>query len=268
LQNQSPQSVRAGNGAVAALEEDAMLRRVATLAVAGLVMPVLVPAAELPVTDHGSVSVVSTPPSVSTLVPAASPAPSLRLVWIDPAGVVLGTEAVVEPEVAKLLREMGLKTSWRRGAAQELAKPGELRVIFLNRAAPREHGAPVLGATPSSFQGGAPFVWVHVPSVRAATGLDPRGGPLESMGSMRRVGIALARVIAHEVVHAVVPSLPHSGGLMSPRLDRHMLTAASITLDPQLGVAVRSALAGAAPVSRDVPEILAAESRSFRESYR
>jgi hypothetical protein len=245
-----------------------MLRRVAALAVAALVMPVLVSAADTPVADHDAGSLVSAPPSQPSLVPTAGVSPVLQLVWLDPAGVAIGTEVVVEPEVAKLLRGMGVRATWRRGKAQEFSQPGELRVIFLNRPAPPAHGASVLGATPSSVQG-APFVWVYVPSVRAAAGVGPRTGPLEGLASTRRVGIALARVIVHELVHAVAPSVPHGRGLMSPRLDSRMLTGASIAADPQLGVAVRSALAGLAPIPalRPVPEILAAES-GYKEPYR
>ena len=149
--------------------------------------------------------------------------------------------------------------SWRRGEPQELARSGELRVIFLNRAAQREH-VPVLGATPASFQGER-FLWVHVPSVRAAAGVSSlKTWPSLDIHSARRLGIALARVIAHEVVHAVAPGLPHGTGLMSARLDRRMLTAPSITIDPQVGFAVRAALAGAPPAARPADTILAAES--------
>jgi hypothetical protein len=187
-------------------------------------------------------------------------------VWLDPAGEALGTEAVVRPEVARVLREMGVSTSWRRAEPNELARVGELRVIFLNRAAQRGHGVPVLGATPASFQGER-LVWVHVPGVRAAVGVAERSGPGLDVHSARRLGIALARVIAHEVVHALAPSLPHGSGLMSARLDRRMLTAASIAIDPQVSLAVRSALLGAAPALRPTDTILAVES-TYREPYR
>jgi hypothetical protein len=47
---------------------------------------------------------------------------------------------------------------------------------------------------------------------------------------------------------------------MSARLDRGMLTAASIRVDPEVGLAVRAALLGAAPVARPADDVLAAES--------
>ena len=122
----------------------------------------------------------------------------------------------------------------------------------------------MLGATPSSFQGER-FVWVHVPSVRAAAGRPTRGsGPNLEFHSARRLGIALARVIAHEVVHALAPELPHGSGLMSARLDQRMLTAPTIAIDPQVGLAVRTALAGAPPAARPADAILAVESTPQR----
>jgi hypothetical protein len=216
-----------------------MLRRYAVLAVAGLAMPAVAAGRELPVA---------------------------RLAWLDPTGVAFGTEAIVRPEVARLLREMGVETTWRRGQPQEIARPGELRVIFLDRATKRKHGAPVLGATPASFLG-EPFVWIHVPSVRAATGIASQpAGPSLDLHSARQLGIGLARVIAHEYVHALAPFLPHGTGLMSARLDRRMLTAANIPVDPEVGLAVRGALLGAAPLARPAEEVLAAES-TYREPY-
>jgi len=234
-----------------------MLRRI-VLAVAGLAMTTVAFASQVPVAEL---------PSTPFASGSEAAAPAARLVWLDPASAALGTEAMVRPEVTRLLRAMGVTASWRRGEAQELARPGELRIIFLNRAAERAHRVPVLGATPSSFQGER-FVWVHVPSVRAAAGVsDQRSGPSLDLHLARRLGLALARVIAHEVVHALAPELPHGRGLMSARLDRGLLTAASIAIDPQVGVAVRMALAGAPPAARPADTILAVAS-SYREPYR
>jgi len=241
-----------------------MLRR-NVLAVAGLLMTAVATASEVPVAELAAAPFVSGSPATLPLVPAVSQTPSARLVWLDPAGAAFGTEAMVRPEVARVLRAMGVSASWRRGEPHELAREGELRVIFLNRGAERGHRVPVLGATPASFQGER-FLWVHVPSVRAAVGVQ-RSGPSLDVHSARRLGIALARVIAHEVVHALAPSLPHGSGLMSARLDRRMLTDASIAVDPQVGLALRTAILGATPASRPIDTILAVES-TYREPYR
>ena len=96
---------------------------------------------------------------------------------------------------------MGATVSWRRGDAGQLARPGEVRVILIDRTIAKS-GKPVLGATPPRFDV-APLVWVHVRSVRAVIGLDPRGSVFAlSPPASRALAIALGRVAAHELLHA------------------------------------------------------------------
>jgi hypothetical protein len=244
-----------------------MLRRKAVLAAALILLPALAPAGEATRGALADAPVTSPALVMPELQPDVQPT-VVRLSWVDPTSAALGTEAVVRPEVVRLLRAMGVATQWRRAHPHELAQPGELRVIFLDRPSGREHGTPVLGATPTSFQVDR-FVWVHVPSVRAAAGVTSvRSGPSLDIHSARSLGIAMARVIAHEVVHALAPSLPHGVGLMAARLDRRMLTAPSIDVDPAVGLALRSALA--LPSLATAPPggaILAVES-THKEPYR
>lgn len=193
-------------------------------------------------------------PSVAPLAPGAPPAPavaraasplpeSLALVWIDLGVAAVGSERAAREEATRLLREMGVSATWRGGDPGETAQPGELRVILLNRAAVDRSGSPVLGSTPSRFEG-EPFFWVHVPSVQGALGLDPRRrlGPAD-LRDRHALGVALGRVIAHEIVHAVAPDIPHGAGLMSPRLKKADLTARTLAVPAHLGRALRAALA-------------------------
>ena len=181
------------------------------------------------------------------LSPSSAPlvaSPALRLVWLDPTGVGVGVEAVARDEARSLLRKMGATVSWRRGDAGELARPGEVRVILLDRTADNLSGKPVLGATPPRFDV-APFVWVHVPNVRAVIGLDPRGFAFTMPPpASRALAIALGRVVAHELVHALAPSVPHGTGLMSVSLTYRQLTASSIPFETEVGLAVQAALRG------------------------
>lgn len=242
-----------------------MTRGVLTLIVAGLLGPVLGRAAELPIPELASAPFVSGAPIRPLPGPLAAAPMTLRLAWLDPAGAAAGSEAAVEPEVTRLLSGLGIETSWRRATPSELAVPGELRVIFLNSTVQREHGANVMGATPTRFHG-APLVWVHVPSVRAAVGIDGRA--VLDVHSQRRLGVALARVIGHEVVHVLAPSLPHGSGLMSARFDRRMLTASTIAVDPQLGFAVREALALGAPAMSPTDGAVVAVETAYKEPLR
>jgi hypothetical protein len=60
----------------------------------------------------------------------------------------------------------------------------------------------------------------------------------------RALAIALGRVVAHEVVHALAPSVPHGTGLMSALLTCRQLTAPSIPFETEVGLAVQAALRG------------------------
>ena len=218
-----------------------MLRRDVVLALASVLAPALVAAGDLV-------------PSLT--VPRAL---ELRLAWMDPLSAASGTEGIARAEVARVLARMGVSVRWRRASAAEQARPDELRVIFLDRAAERRKGTPVLGATPAHFLG-EPFIWVHVPGVRSALGISPRSLAANlDLHSMRALSIGLGRVIAHEIVHALAPELPHGRGLMSAQLDSEQLTSAAIAFDPEVALAVRTALLVGPPAPRLDDRVLAAQ---------
>jgi hypothetical protein len=174
------------------------------------------------------------------LVRADEDRPVLRLVWLDPAGVAAGTELAARAEVSSLLARTGVIASWRRAGPEEIRRHDEVWIVLLGEA-PVAPGAAVLGAT-YERHAVAPVAWVRVPNVRSAVGV-PRSGSLLG-ADLHLVAVALGRVIAHEVVHAVVPSVVHGGGLMAKSLDRCRLTGSSIAIDPQTALALRAALRG------------------------
>ena len=177
---------------------------------------------------------------------------ALSLVWCDPTDVASGTESLARAEAQALLGRMGAQVTWRRGGAGELRRGDEVWVVLLGEGPASGSYPHVLGATPRRRQA-HPLVWVRVPHVRSAVGISPTrpllGLPL---ADRRLFAVALGRVIAHEVVHAVVPSLPHGPGLMADVLGRRELTAATIALDPDAVLALRAALRGD-PVVASLP---------------
>jgi hypothetical protein len=239
------------------------------LASASLWVPAAATATEFPVPElflwTGTTSVTPVTPArpAEPLLATELERPAMpvaRLVWLDPAGIALGADQVAQPAVTELLRQMGVEARWRRGDPHELSRPGELRIILLPRPGVFENGLPVLGATPTQFAS-EPHVWVHVPSVGTAVGIERmRPGMRLDAHAARRLGTGLSRVVAHELVHALVPALPHGRGLMAARLDRRMLTGPSVPVDADVGLAVRAALAGIRPVAPPTDTILAAES--------
>ncbi len=184
----------------------------------------------------------------------------LHLTWIDPRDSAGASAGGAREEAARVFKTMGIAVQWRRAEPREMGRPGEIRVIVLDRLLKRAGNTVVLGATPSRLPDWR-FVWIHLPSVREALRVSgPSVGSLE-LASQYRLGIALGRVIAHEVVHAVAPALPHGSGLMAERLTAADLTTAALRVPPEVAAAVRTALAGTAPPATSAagPELLAAE---------
>lgn len=181
--------------------------------------------------------------AVATFEDLGIPRPTvsvIRLVWFDPSDLAPGSEAVARAETARLLARMGATARWLAGTPGEVNSGQGLPVILLGEG-PTASDADLLGATHRRH-----VVWVRVPNVRAAVGIAwRRPVPGLSPGEQRVLGVALGRVIAHEVVHAVVPSLPHRTGLMADSLGRRQLAAASIPIDPETARALRAALGGA-----------------------
>jgi hypothetical protein len=199
------------------------------------------------------------PPPVSLeLGKEASREPALALVWIDATGCGRQAEGVARAEARSILEAMGLRPTWRRGAAGEPARAHEIQVVLVDRLLvdPGRH-EPVLGATPRGART-YPVLWIHVPGVRATLGLglDAEGTPLPAR-DRRALGVALGRVIAHEVVHVLAPGLAHGRGLMARALTPRELTAPRLSLEPGVALVVRAAMRGAPPVPPAAPGILA-----------
>jgi hypothetical protein len=174
----------------------------------------------------------------------AGEAAVLQLVWFDPSDVASGTESVARAEASALLSRMGASVSWRRSTSPEIIRDGEVWVTLLATGLQRASGPLVRGATGPGHPL-ASVVWVRVPNVRAALGISRTRSVLALTPVERyRLAVAMGRVIAHEVVHARVPSLAHGAGLMSQTLTRRQLTAGSIAFEPEVAFALQAALRG------------------------
>ena len=176
--------------------------------------------------------------------PPPAVGPTLSLVWYDPARVAWGADLVARAAAAELLTRVGVSVSWRHGAAGEVTGADEVWVILIDSGPRQPSGTLVLGAT-RARRGNARVLWVRVPNVVAAVGV-PHARPVRLLPpeDLRTVGVALGRVIAHEVVHVLAPSLPHGSGLMSGSLTRGQLTAATISVGHEVTLAVRAAQRG------------------------
>jgi hypothetical protein len=204
---------------------------------------------------------LATVPADGGTVRADGARPVLRLVWFDPSDIASGSELVARGEAATLLARMGATVRWRRGTSGEVNRDEGIPVILVGEGPP-DSGTPILGATHNG-RSAAPVVWVRVPNVQTAIGISRRRSllglpPVE----LRLFGVALGRVVAHEVVHAVAPSVSHGSGLMSGSLSRRQLTAASIPVDLEVALALQAALRDDRVVAPSAAGVLAANAQA------
>ena len=133
-------------------------------------------------------------------------------------------------------------------------------VLFVAAPEPRAISATLYPEIPKHWQVhrhalgvavGAPeerrSVFLSVGAAKRALGLSRSGrrtwpghGPWA-----RRLGRALGRILAHELVHAIAPDCPHTHrGLMSARLSRRLLLAPGVGFDETAERYLRRAVAG------------------------
>lgn len=175
----------------------------------------------------------------STALDAAPPPAALarvRAVEIDFAAVAPLTRVSMRHELGELLAPASVSISWRRARPEGETEPDELRVVLL----PRVGVGPDQGALGSTARGGlVRTIWLYVPEVATTLGLEPEA-VVTSLESQRLVGVALGRVVAHELVHALAPAIEHAdAGLMRPRLNAGELARGR----PALGVECAASLA-------------------------
>jgi hypothetical protein len=152
----------------------------------------------------------------------------LRAAEIDYASLAPLTRSVMRHELASVLAPASLALSWRRSPPAGETEADELCVVFLrSTGVGTDRGA--LGST--ARQGPSPTIWVYVPTVALALGLDVEA-VASSLDAQRLVGMALGRVVAHEVVHVLAPEVPHGGtSVMRPQLRAFQLTSGRQALE-------------------------------------
>ncbi len=195
---------------------------------------------------------------VAAEVDSAAPVPVLHLVWVDPTDIATGSELAARAEADTLLSRMGVTVSWRRGTAGEQMRRGEVWVILVGEGPESRSDRVVMGATKHGAV--APAIWVRVPNIRRALGA-PRGPSLFGLAGFERrlVSVAIGRVIAHEVVHAVAPSVPHGTGLTAANLTRSQLRAPTIAVEAEVALAVQASLRGSPVFAPAATGVLAAQ---------
>ncbi|HUG55144.1 MAG TPA: hypothetical protein VMR21_16170 [Vicinamibacteria bacterium] len=176
--------------------------------------------------------------------------PRLQLVWVDPSGLAPAAYAKIVTESGKALRDLGAELQWTVGTRGAVLEPEALAVIAVRtHAAGPSAGRHVLGATPPGPQR-PPAVWVYPDQVAWALGLDFGARASWNKIAHGDFALALARVVSHEVAHALGARAHTRSGLMAATLDRHALRAASLRLDAVTAATLRGSLAGGAMLAQ------------------
>ena len=166
----------------------------------------------------------------------------LDLVYLDVGRAVPFAFAGLSREVDSILRRAGVSVRWRPGGQGAPTAEGELNVVVLDGRAGGALARDVIGATRLD-EGKVRTVWVYVPGVAGVLDLDPGQRALWSEAEREAFATALGRVVAHELLHALVPDLPHlPGGLMSERLGRDVLGGPPVEVPREFRIALRPAL--------------------------
>lgn len=184
----------------------------------------------------------SLPVLLAVRAAAGGPASDVPVLWVESVNVPGAVRDAMVREAADILGPVGVRLRWRTGPAETESGLEELRVVPLSPAGRRTGSGRVLGAT--STGEGPRTIWIDYANVAWVAGTSVEGLASAGFLERRRVGVAMGRVVAHEVVHALVPELPHSSaGVMAERLLGPL--EGPLPLDGRTRQAVRAACARA-----------------------
>ena len=169
----------------------------------------------------------------------------LTLQWCDPQGLYAHRWERVGREPYRAFEPLGIGVDFNEGG------PGAIPVVLVPTE-PAEWGLPAGAMGTVAGPPDRPRIYVFFSAVVRAVGYRPEilRERWLTQREERDLGRALARVIAHEVIHAVLPSRPHGeGDITRWKLDRESLLASRIEIDPILAEELRAVLSPSATPS-------------------
>jgi hypothetical protein len=163
--------------------------------------------------------------------------PDLTLLWYDPTALLPpGARDSAGQEVRGIFRGLGVEVEFTVAAPETTYGEGpqpEIPVILLGEDPVRERRPQRVMGLVVRNQRPMRAVWAFLEPVRWTLGLAQRG-PVRPVAGFEEqdLGLAIGRVVAHEVIHAIAPEEPHSrDGLMNHSLDRAFLLGRRADLD-------------------------------------
>jgi hypothetical protein len=155
--------------------------------------------------------------------------PRIELFWSDyellERRLSPGARKALEREARAIFTEAGIDLVFFRGSPEDHGRSGGLRIVLMPRSAKS-------WALPGNAMGAilernarAGTVYVFLPVVERTMGLPVEDKMIHDGRKAHALARALAWVLAHEVVHAVDPDIPHGpeGSLMSENLTAPLL---------------------------------------------
>ena len=202
---------------------------------------------------------------------AASTKPRLLVVWHDAHRLYPGHHGGVAREVTSLFGPLELEMHWQRAGQYDPpldARTILLRIVLLPSdpdGAGWELGGDVMGAVLPGT-GRTRSVYVFYRRLVRGLKLKSQEGRVPDLNERKLLEKALGRVVAHEMVHAVAPSVRHAKrGLMRPSVTRSFLAGDDVVVSGSLKQAffagIERALATpsasmASPVDPVTPQVL------------
>jgi len=198
-------------------------------------------------------------PAVASEEATAETSRRLALLWCDPHLLFDSGWKRVGRELELTFQALHVEVSWTKGALEKHGRPvseRQIQVVLVQSESAEWGLSPHAMGAVLSRNGPQTEVYVFFNSVTRALGYSPevlRARWLTAR-EKRDLARAMSRVIAHEVVHAVLPSRPHDPeGLTRSRLDRSTLLDASVHINRSTAEELRSALTRPAAVVAGAP---------------
>lgn len=168
---------------------------------------------------------------------AAEGVATLRIAIVDAAETPATSITFLRRELQRMLAEAGVEPRFRVVRAGTETAASELAIVLLaSTGLGADRGRQLAGTT--GWAGAGPAIWIYLPNVVGGLGLRESQAQV-SAEHQRSVGFALARVAAHETVHALAPGLPHRArGLMRPRLSPSDLLGAVQSIEADIAAAL------------------------------
>jgi hypothetical protein len=167
---------------------------------------------------------------------------SLKVEWHDPARALPFSSHRVGDEVRAYFGRLGVEIDWRRRRTPSIDPEARAVILLATSPWPEPENRKVTGVVKRDAVNPSKL-WVVLSTTKWVLGFPPGRGPL-STTQEQRLARALGRIVAHELVHTIVPRHSHTEtGLMRSVLNRRELLAPSLELDPASREAFLTALA-------------------------